>query len=376
MNARINSISYFDYTRKIGHLQSLKQFTSLEMKYFATALSTETIRVNAEPISFLINEESSERLRELVISKMDNLTAITKELAVNSPRYITISYADGTESYFKYNEEYDNIFSLAKNCEKPDLIPQEDNPYLIKKDVFIPYHDEELRKENLGKNESNKSVTSPTYTRTKLNEPITTSVKPNEKTSWGRFSVILIVILVLIGFAFWSSIKPLLKANNNDSSTDYYVDLDGNVYKMGADGTPSLEEHVESSSESNLKPKSKPLSGTILYGNECYDGSEITITASGGESCLVKLKTSSGITRLGFYVRAGETITVGVPAEYLYVYFASGDTWYGTEDLFGESTSYSMDDEALDFTEYTWEYTLYPVSNGNFSGTPIDESEF
>jgi ABC-type maltose transport system permease subunit len=24
----------------------------------------------------------------------------------------------------------------------------------------------------------------------------------------------------------------------------------------------------------------------------------------------------------------------------------------------------------LDFSQYTWEYTLYPVTNGNFSETP------
>ena len=119
-----------------------------------------------------------------------------------------------------------------------------------------------------------------------------------------------------------------------------------------------------------------PRTGDILSGSECFDGSELTITASSGESCVVKLKTSSGVERLSFYVRAGDTVTVGVPAEYLYVYFASGDTWYGKKLLFGDETHYSMDDEILDFTQYTWEYTLYPVSSGNFSETPIDPDEF
>lgn len=119
-----------------------------------------------------------------------------------------------------------------------------------------------------------------------------------------------------------------------------------------------------------------PRSGDILSGSECFDGSELTITADSGSSYVVKLKTVSGVERLSFYVRAGDTVTVGVPAESLYVYFASGDTWYGTRLLFGEETYYSMDDEALDFTEYTWEYTLYPVNSGNFSETPIDPSDF
>ena len=135
-------------------------------------------------------------------------------------------------------------------------------------------------------------------------------------------------------------------------------------------------DNLADDSDPGLEPVAEPRSGAILMGSEDLYGSKITIAASGGESCIVKLKTSSGITRLSFYVRAGDTVTVGVPSEYLYVYFASGDTWYGQNHLFGEDTSYSMDDTICNFTEYTWEYTLYPVSSGNFSQTPIDEDEF
>lgn len=119
-----------------------------------------------------------------------------------------------------------------------------------------------------------------------------------------------------------------------------------------------------------------PRSGDILSGSECFDGSELTITADRGSSYVVKLKTANGVERLSFYVQAGDTVTVGVPAEYLYVYFASGDTWYGKRLLFGDETYYSMDDEIRDFTQYTWEYTLYPVNSGNFSETPIDPGDF
>ncbi len=131
-----------------------------------------------------------------------------------------------------------------------------------------------------------------------------------------------------------------------------------------------------SNPDQKLEPLAEPRSGTILLGNEDPYGSEITITAPRSESCVVKLKNTSGVTRLSFYVRAGDTVTIGVPPEYLYVYFATGKTWYGFTDLFGKHTSYSKDDELCDFTEYSWEYTLYPVSSGNFSQTPINENEF
>lgn len=133
---------------------------------------------------------------------------------------------------------------------------------------------------------------------------------------------------------------------------------------------------VNLSKDSDLKPVAEPRSGEILSGIEVYDGSIITITAPSRESCVVKLKTLSGVERLSFYVRAGDTVTVGVPCEYLQVYFASGSTWYGNKHLFGENTAYAKDVKALDFVKYTWEYTLRPVGDGNFSQTPIGEDEF
>lgn len=133
---------------------------------------------------------------------------------------------------------------------------------------------------------------------------------------------------------------------------------------------------LANNTDSDLTPIDEPQSGAILMGAENYYGSTITIRASGGESCVVKLKSPNGVTRISFYVRAGDTVTIGVPAEYLYAYFASGDTWYGVDQLFGERTSYSMDDQILNFVNYSWEYTLYPVSSGNFSQTPINANEF
>ncbi len=132
----------------------------------------------------------------------------------------------------------------------------------------------------------------------------------------------------------------------------------------------------EKDPDADLTPLAEPKSGTVLMGNTYNCESEITVTAAGNQSCVVKLKNSSGVTKLAFYVRAGATVTVKAPAEYLYVYFASGKTWYGIDHLFGSKTDYSMDDELCDFRRYTWEYTLYPVEDGNFSQTPIDSDEF
>jgi hypothetical protein len=173
-------------------------------------------------------------------------------------------------------------------------------------------------------------------------------------------SAMLIVALIII-FILASNL------NNQES---------GSPNHNQSESTTNSSNNKPNSYKSQLTPVTKPRTGAILTGTEYYNSSELTIRASGGHSYVVKLKTSSGITRLSFYVRAGDTITMGVPNEYLYVYFASGDTWYGEENLFGEDTSYSMDDDIQNFVDYTWEYTLYPVYNGNFSETPISADQF
>ena len=142
------------------------------------------------------------------------------------------------------------------------------------------------------------------------------------------------------------------------------------------DTTANISNSKPSNSKPQLTPVTEPRTGAILSGSEYYNGSELTIHASSGHSYVVKLKDASGVTLLSFYVRAGDTVTVNVPSAYLYVYFASGDIWYGTEHLFGDDTSYSMDDDIQNFIDYTWEYTLYPVTHGNFSETPISADQF
>ena len=138
--------------------------------------------------------------------------------------------------------------------------------------------------------------------------------------------------------------------------------------------------HIELPSQSEtVKTKLvRPATGAILSGKEYFHESEIKVTASSSSNYVVSLKNANGVERVTFFVRAGETATIGVPAEYLYVYFASGEDWYGYGEglMFGDDTNYSKDNEIMDFAEGSWEYTLYPVTDGNFSETPSSENEF
>ena len=334
---RIDSIYYFDYTKDIGHYDSIRDFSSEEMSYIGLALSTPKVRVNATPNSFDISRDGSIRIREYAISQMSSLEEISKDLAENSPKYILICYFDGSKRYFSYNEAFCALFKLAFQYEpRKEAESEYVSPYAIQKDstASAPVYARPAQPQNQATNYPAPRAYPQQNTAYRTPAPQKSTPFPWGKLLLGIGIFVLIIIVVVNGI-------------KEDSDVDV-----------------------------GLTPVSEPRSGAILYGREVYDGSEITVTASGGESCVVKLKTRSGTERMSFYVRAGDTVTVGVPAEYLYVYFASGDTWYGTTHLFGEKTSYSMDDEICDFTEYTWEYTLYPVTNGNFSQTPIDEDEF
>lgn len=138
----------------------------------------------------------------------------------------------------------------------------------------------------------------------------------------------------------------------------------------------AVQESIEPTVK-QLTPQDRPLSGTINSAGifNTQDNSEITIHTS-SKDCVVRLKTPEGIVVSTFYVRSNDTVTISVPPKELYVYFAQGDQWYGWRYLFGEDTIYSMDSNPVDFSSYTIEYTLYGVTNGNFSMDYIDPEDF
>lgn len=110
---------------------------------------------------------------------------------------------------------------------------------------------------------------------------------------------------------------------------------------------------------------SEPASGTVLSGYAPEDGSQLTVSVAPTASSVVMLKDTSGRTLMSFFVRSGDTVRVNVPAEKMYVLFASGKTWYGEETLFGKDTVYTEDEELVDFVQYNWEYELDPLSDGS-----------
>ena len=71
----------FDYTKEIGHYDSIRDFASEEMTYIGLALSTPKVRVNSTPHSFDIPSVGSTRIREYAVAQLANLNEISKDLA-------------------------------------------------------------------------------------------------------------------------------------------------------------------------------------------------------------------------------------------------------------------------------------------------------
>lgn len=113
--------------------------------------------------------------------------------------------------------------------------------------------------------------------------------------------------------------------------------------------------------------------GHIILGND-FSGRESTlkVNTEGDEDYYVCIAYPSG--KFSFYVCAGDTVEMNVPTGTASIYFASGKTWYGPDYRFGE-TEYKADD-IYDFTNYTYELTLYPVPNGNLETEKVNEEEF
>lgn len=200
----------------------------------------------------------------------------------------------------------------------------------------------------------------PTSTRSTTSLPQQHQSKPlkSDKTFWSMlvmFGVLpLVFVLCLIWYFNYSYESPASIPSS-----------------VGSETTLSQQEYQPT----KYIPKIEPNNGQILSGVETQ-GSTLTVKASATEGCVVKLKNTNNKTVLSFYVKAGCSVTVDVPAQKIYVYFAAGETWYGTQYLFGPNTSYSMDETICNFGKFTYEYTLYEVYNGNFSEKPISADEF
>jgi hypothetical protein len=129
--------------------------------------------------------------------------------------------------------------------------------------------------------------------------------------------------------------------------------------------------------------KAKPDTGLIKSYSSGSKTAPFTVkTAEDGADYFVKLvnKSTSNIVYT-FYIHNGETLSTKIAVGTYILKYASGTSWYGTEQLFGPDTSYFEGSGELKFyksgsTVYGFTITLYKVAGGNFDTTEIDPEDF
>ena len=104
-------------------------------------------------------------------------------------------------------------------------------------------------------------------------------------------------------------------------------------------------------------------------------------TENASDFYLKLVDAESGNTVYVFYVRSGETLDVKVALGTYVLRYASGETWYGPEHLYGPRTRYAEGGDPLAFSQsgnmvYGNSVTLYTVLGGNFDTKNIDAGGF
>ena len=108
----------------------------------------------------------------------------------------------------------------------------------------------------------------------------------------------------------------------------------------------------------------------------------VSVHAPSDESCYVYFKSLTDHQKdFSIFVSAKSTVEIDAPLGKYKLYYATGETWYGTEYRFGIGTDYYTSNKEFDFRVigdyvYGTELTLYAVAYGNLDTHKISENEF
>lgn len=108
----------------------------------------------------------------------------------------------------------------------------------------------------------------------------------------------------------------------------------------------------------------------------------LTVIGPSGSNTLMKLvRDADGAEVMSIFIRAGQTVEVGVPIGDYKVKIASGQIWYGDTVRFGPTTSYARLDVVLKFSIegsqlLGHKLTLNRMRDGNMREAPLSANQF
>lgn len=219
-------------------------------------------------------------------------------------------------------------------------------------------------------NHATKGPASPPPPPSSTSQSKTSPRKNTQRSSADIFETIKVVCAIL-AISIISIAVALTSSGDDDDTPEAPAAQE--EYEIPASSPKAEYEYI---------PVSLPENGQILYENGWDRVAPFSVVTRGEDNFLIKLKTSTGTQDiLTFFVRAGETVEIDVPLGNYTLYYATGETWYGEDILFGESTLYYKADDLFDFYEEDgsingWTVELYLQNNGNLSTESIVPSEF
>lgn len=193
---------------------------------------------------------------------------------------------------------------------------------------------------------------------TKVNSPVESSVQVtknsgSKKHSWFIWMCVAIIVFEVFFVLPWliNSPAPHIIDHSQDAAL-------GTAPTLAELPRPKNGEQFLISSF----PCVSPLSIETSYSGDCY---------------FILADHNTGSAIMSFYVHAGSSIDIDVPVGTFDIYYACGDSWYGTDSLFGPDTIYQRCDESFSFSEFSgWTVQLQPVSYGNLDTEYVSPEDF
>lgn len=117
--------------------------------------------------------------------------------------------------------------------------------------------------------------------------------------------------------------------------------------------------------------------GEIIKEPKASRDSYIEITAADDHNTYFYFKsTTNPDNDISFLVKKGKKATVPVPCDTYVFYEANGDTWYGSEILFGPDTYYMKNEGEYEFTTSNYWTLAMEADDGNLATSDILSEDF
>lgn len=139
---------------------------------------------------------------------------------------------------------------------------------------------------------------------------------------------------------------------------------------------------IFSKSDFLLKEETPPLNGKSFLYNSDNGVCPFKVNASETEYSVVKIEEfSTHIEKSIFFIRPGGSKTIMLNQGYYTIKIASGNTWYGYDDLFGSKTALSVSSERIELKKLFdgcqgIEITLEKIEDGNFKTKGLSKDDF